>query len=109
MIETQEYLDAQGRSPFGQWFDDLDAQAAAKVRTVIARMETGHKSQIRAVGAGVMEYRIHYGPGCKVYFGQEGDILVILLGGGVKDTQQKDIEAARELWRDYRHRVGLDT
>lgn len=104
MIEIREYIDIRGRSPFGRWFDSLDARAAARVRTALARMEAGNLSNVRGVGSGVLERRIDVGPGYRVYFGRDGDTLIVLLGGGTKARQQRDIEEARELWREYRRR-----
>ncbi len=105
MIEIREYVDDRGRSPFGRWFDGLDARAAARVRTSLARMEAGNLSNVRGVGAGVLECRINVGPGYRVYFGRAGDALIVLLGGGTKARQQRDIEDARRLWREYRGRA----
>ena len=65
-------------------------------------MRKGNLSNARSVGSGVHEFRIHFGPGYRVYFGREGDALIILLGGGVKARQQRDIEMARRLWADYK-------
>ena len=65
-------------------------------------MRKGNLSNARGVGSGVHEFRIHFGPGYRVYFGREGDALIILLGGGVKARQQRDIEMARRLWADYK-------
>ena len=67
-------------------------------------MEQGNLSSAKGVGRGVFEYRIDFGPGYRVYFGRDGDVLIILLGGGTKGRQQHDIEAARTRWRDYRRR-----
>jgi putative addiction module killer protein len=63
VIDVREYLDAAGRSPFGKWFKALDPTAAAKVTIAIARMTQGHLSNVKAVGGGVLEYKIHFGPG----------------------------------------------
>ena len=104
MIEIREYLDDRGRSPFGRWFDSLDASAAVRVRTSLARMEAGNLSNIRGVGNGVLECRINVGPGYRVYFGRDGDTLIVLLGGGTKTRQQRDIDDARQLWQQYRRR-----
>ena len=104
MIEIREYIDDRGRSPFGRWFNGLDAGAAAKVRTSLARMEAGNLSNVRGVGRGVLERRVNVGPGYRVYFGRDGDTLIVLLGGGTKARQQRDIERARELWQEYRRR-----
>ena len=104
MIEIREYVDSRGRSPFGRCFDGLDAGTAARVRTSLARMESGNLSNVRGVGSGVLECRINVGPGYRVYFGRDGDRLIILIGGGTKARQQRDIEGARELWQEYKRR-----
>ena len=67
-------------------------------------MEQGNFSGVTGVGAGVLECRIHFGPGYRVYFGKDGDALIILLGGGTKKRQQQDIETVRDLWREYKRR-----
>ena len=67
-------------------------------------MESGNLSNVRGVGSGVLECRIHVGPGYRVYFGRDGDTLIVLLGGGTKERQQRDIEDARDLWREYKRR-----
>lgn len=107
MIRVVEYLNEAGRSPFGDWFDGLDAQAAVKVRRSVARMELGNFGDAKSVGKGVVECRIDFGPGYRVYFGRDGDELVILLAGGTKKRQQRDIETAHALRADYEaHRKG---
>jgi putative addiction module killer protein len=70
----------------------------------IARLEQGNLPNVKGVGEGVLEYRINFGPGYRVYFGRDGNELVILLTGGTKKRQQRDIQAAIELWADYRRR-----
>jgi putative addiction module killer protein len=104
MLAVREYLDRQGSSPFAKWFQGLDAVAAAKVTTALFRMEAGNFSKAKSVGAGVLENRIDFGPGYRVYFGKDGDTLVILVGGGTKKRQQRDIATAKDRWRDYRRR-----
>ncbi len=104
MIEIREYVGTEGRSPYGKWFDGLNAQAAAKVATALVRMEQGNLSNAKGIGAGVSEYRIDFGPGYRIYFGKDGDMLIILLGGGTKKRQQRDIEVAKTLWREYKQR-----
>ncbi len=91
-----------GSSPFGKWFSELDANAAAKVTTALYRMEQGNLSNVKPVGKGVLEYRIDFGPGYRIYFGQEGAELIILLSGGSKRTQSKDIKRAQTLWAEYK-------
>ncbi len=104
MFEIGEYVDARDLSPFARWFNRLNAQAAAKVTTALSRMEQGNLSNVKAVGGGVFENRIDFGPGYRIYFGRDGEVLIVLLGGGTKARQQRDIEAARNLRREYRTR-----
>src|SRR3989304_4994235 len=99
-----EYLDKYGNSPFGRWFSRMNAVAAAKITTVLYRMEQGNFSNAKSVGSGVFEYKVDFGPGYRIYFGQDGKVLVILLHGGIKQRQHLDIEFARELWTDYKAR-----
>ncbi len=104
MIEIREYIDTKDRSPYGDWFYRLKAQAAAKVAIAIVKMGQGNLSNVKGVGSGVFENRINFGPGYRVYFGKEGDTLIILLGGGTKKRQQNDIDEAKMLWREYKRR-----
>jgi putative addiction module killer protein len=104
MIEVREYTDPHGRSPFQQWFEDLDARAAAKVTVALIRLQQGNMSNVKGVGGGVQELRIDYGPGYRVYFGKDGEHLVILLGGGTKKRQSRDIQTAQDRWAAYKAR-----
>lgn len=104
MFEISEYVNSQGTSPFARWFKRLDSIAAAKVTTALYRMEQGNLSNVKGVGSGISEQRINFGPGYRIYFGRDGDRLIILLGGGTKARQQRDIESARIHWRNYRQR-----
>jgi putative addiction module killer protein len=99
-----EYLDALGRSPFRRWFDGLDATAAARVGAYLYRLEQGNFSRVEGVGGGVFELRIDFGPGYRVYFGKDGDMVVILLGGSAKKDQDAAIERALKAWPDYKRR-----
>ncbi len=76
--------------------------ARAKVTRAIARLEQGNFSNVKSVGEGVLEYRIDFGPGYRVYFGRDGDTLVILLTGGTKKRQQRDIDAAHAFWQHHK-------
>ncbi|HAK89568.1 MAG: addiction module protein [Nitrospirae bacterium GWC2_46_6] len=100
-IKVTEYL-KDGVSAFGEWFNRLDSHAAAKVSTALYRLEQGNFSNVKSVGKGVSEYKIDFGPGYRIYFGQEGDYLIILLGGGSKKNQNKDIKTAQMLWAQYK-------
>lgn len=104
MIEVLEYRDQKGKWPFAGWFNRLDATTAAKVAVAIERMRMGNLSDAKSVGGGVFEYRLHTGPGYRIYFGKDNDTLVVLLGGGTKRRQQADIAKAQNLWSEYRRR-----
>ena len=103
-MEIKEYLAPNGRSPFGKWFDRLNSEAAAKVTVAITRMAKGNLSNIESVGQGVHEYKINFGPGYRVYFGKDGEELIILLAGGTKKKQSRDIAEAQAIWADYKKR-----
>jgi putative addiction module killer protein len=94
----------EGRSPFEEWFSSVDSAARAKVAAMISRLEQGNTSNVKSVGEGVLEYRINFGPGYRIYFGRDGATLVILLTGGTKKRQQRDIAAAAVLWTAYKRR-----
>jgi putative addiction module killer protein len=104
MIEIRGYIDEKGNKRFAQWLEGLDAAAAAKVTIALARMEQGSLSKVKGVGSGVFGYKIDFGPGYRIYFGRDGDRLVILIGGGTKKRQQQDIAAAQECWAAYKRR-----
>ena len=104
MIGVREYLDVNGRSPFGRWFDQLDRTAAAKTVVALTRITLGNFSNVKSLGGGVLECRIDYGPGYRIYFGREDDAIVILLGGGSKKRQSNDIQDAKARWKNYKER-----
>ncbi len=86
---------------YARWFRRLlDKQAKARINARIRRLSLGNPGNVRAVGKGVSELRIDYGPGYRVYFVQQGQFLAILLAGGDKSTQDQDIEKARNLARE---------
>ncbi len=100
--EIQNYLTADGRSPFEEWLDSLrDTRAIDKIEKRLKRVASGNLGDYAGVGEGVYELRIDYGSGYRVYFGQIGLIIVLLLCGGDKSTQKQDILRAKEYWRDY--------
>ena len=108
MLTVREFLERDGSSPFAKWFAGLDARAAAKITTAVRRLELGNFSNVKGVGAGVFEYKIDFGPGYRVYFGKDGDTLVILLGGGTKKTQDSDIATAHARRQDYKKRKAKE-
>lgn len=103
MHELRYFVAPDGRSPFEGWFSGLDPVARAKVTVALSRLEQGNVSNVKSVGGGVLELRIDFGPGYRVYFGRDGRVLVILLSGGTKKRQQSDIAAAAKHWDAYRH------
>jgi len=101
--EIERYVTADGQIPFDNWFDSI---RVSKTQTIISkrldRVRMGNLGDYRSVGGGVFELRIDYDPGYRIYFGQVGTTIVLLLCGGDKSTQIKDIRQAQEYWRDYR-------
>jgi putative addiction module killer protein len=99
------YTARDGTEPFTDWLDGLrDRQARALIRVRLDRISLGNFGDSRPVGEGVMEARIDFGPGYRVYFGRDGEVVVILLCGGDKSTQDRDIRRAKEYWSDYGNR-----
>lgn len=106
VIQLLEYVTATGHSPFAKWREKLDPTTRARVTIAAFRLEAGNFSAAKGIGAGVFELRLDFGPGYRIYFGKDGDRLVILLGGGTKKRQQSDIEAAQTLWREFKQTKG---
>lgn len=106
MIQVEEFITDENVSPFRRWFDALDHQAAAWVTIAVDRLSEGNTSNAKALSEGVSELRINRGPGYRIYFGWDGKLLVILLGGGTKRRQQNDIQTALSHWRSYKARMA---
>jgi len=104
MIQVEEFVTDEDVSPFSRWFDALDGHASALVTIAIDRLGEGNTSNAKSLGEGVSELRINRGPGYRIYFGWDSKVLVILLGGGTKRRQQRDIQAALRHWRSYKVR-----
>jgi|SRR6185369_1824371 len=102
MLQIRYYVTEDGKQPFADWFALLDPVARAKATRAITRMEQGNLSNVKSVGGGVLEYKINFGPGYRIYFGRDGETLVILLTGGTKNRQQRDIREAQSYWQDYK-------
>ncbi|MCK0754243.1 MULTISPECIES: type II toxin-antitoxin system RelE/ParE family toxin [Chromohalobacter] len=102
-IELREFLRDDGSSPYQEWFEGLDAQAAAKVATAEYRMSMGNTSNIKWF-EGIGEYRIDWGPGYRIYLARDGEQLIVLFGGGTKKRQQADIDNAKALRDEYKRR-----
>jgi len=96
------YETDNGDCPYEDWFDRLkDRRAQAKIKLRISRVEEGKMGDGKPVGAGVVELIVNYGPGYRIYVGQIGSTMVLLLCGGDKSTQVADIANAKEYWTDY--------
>jgi putative addiction module killer protein len=105
IIEIRQYQTADGHTPFVEWLHALrDRRANQAIAARILRMQAGNRGDWKTVGAGVFELRIDVGPGYRVYCGQDGATLVLLLCAGDKRTQPKDIKHARDYWKDYQAR-----
>lgn len=105
MFEIQHYRTAQGVDLFDRWIEGLrDRKVVAKVLTRINRVSLGNFGDYRALDGGVSELRIDWGPGYRVYFARVGKVILLLLSGGDKTTQQKDIENAKAYLQDYKDR-----
>ena len=99
------FVTDDGRGLFFEWFNRLkDARGQVAIVRRIDRVEDGNFGDHSYVGQGVWELRIHFGPGYRVYYGEDGHFLVILLCGGDKHSQNKDIRKAQELWQVYRRK-----
>ena len=102
MIKVVRYIRSDGSDDFGTWLEKQSSEIRARIQTRIDRMELGNFGDYKGVGAGVFELRVHSGPGYRVYYGRDGDLLVILLVGGTKKRQARHIERAIANWTAYR-------
>ena len=101
--QVLELLQPDGASAYAQWFDTLVPDVAAKITTAKLRMQLGNFSNV-VWFRGIGEYKIVFGAGWRIYFAKDGLQVIILLGGGSKKTQQRDIDTALALWADYKRR-----
>lgn len=101
--KIEEYLRADATSPYEEWFMSLNTIAATKITTLKLKMELGNISNVKWF-RGIGEYRLDWGPGYRVYIGRDSERLIILLGGGTKKGQQKDIDRAEAMWEEYKAR-----
>lgn len=105
MLELFRYQRADGREPFTDWLEGIrDKVAQARIRVRLRQIQAGNFGDTAAVGGGVSELRIHVGAGYRVYYGRHGQMVVILLCGGDKRSQSKDIVLAKELWAEWKRR-----
>ena len=99
-IEIEIYQELSGKQPYLNWENGLSRDVRAIVTARLARIRVGNFGDCKTFD-GINELRIHYGPGYRVYFGKKGRTIVILLCGGDKSTQKKDIKKAKVFWKDY--------
>jgi putative addiction module killer protein len=109
-METQPrtihiFHDYRGKEPFTDWVRSLSRQHRARVFTRLDRVETGNMGDCKSLGGGVFELRLHFGPGYRIYFGEEGTTIILLLCGGDKSSQRKDIQRAKSYWEAYQTNV----
>lgn len=99
------YEDRKGTYPAFEWLEKLkDKKTRVIIKGRIRRLEDGNLGLTRSIGQGLIELKIDYGPGYRVYLGFDGDTIIVVLATGDKSTQSKDIESARTRWRDYKER-----
>lgn len=101
--ELQFYQTPNGREPFIEWFESIQNQETQdRIQKRLDRLVLGNLGDCRTVGGGVFELRIHFGAGYRVYFGEVDNTIVLLLCGGDKSSQTRDIERAKNYWREYK-------
>jgi putative addiction module killer protein len=100
-FRIREFVNSEGRSPFRDWLDQLDGVTRARIQARILRFELGNLGDHRAIADGVWEARLTFGPGYRVYFGKAGKVVILLLVGGDKSSQSKDIARARSYWAQF--------
>jgi putative addiction module killer protein len=97
------YRDEYGREPFSQWMDSIkDTRTHARIDNRLERLRVGNFGDSRSLGSGVYELRLHFGPGYRIYYGKLGNRIVVLLVGGDKSSQARDIQKAQRYWEDYK-------
>jgi putative addiction module killer protein len=105
--ELKRYITSEGKIPILEWLASLrDLRAKSKINQRLDRIQIGNLGDYKFVGDGVYELRIDYGGGYRIYFGQVGLVVILLLCGGDKSTQNRDIRRAKEYWRDYEQRTN---
>ena len=105
MIEVFRYQREDGQEPFSDWVNALrDKIAQARIRIRLRQLQAGSFGDCEPVGEGVVELRVHVGPGYRVYCGRHGKAVVLLLCGGDKSSQKTDIKRAKALWAEWKGR-----
>lgn len=98
------YVDRRGKEPFVIWLESIrDSIIRARIKNYVRRLEFGHSGDYKSLGKGLFELRLHFGAGYRVYIGNDGETIIILLCGGDKHSQVKDIAQATKYWEDYKN------
>ena len=101
-LTIREYITPDGKNPFRDWLKSLNMTVQARIQARVLRFESGNLGDHKTVGGGVWEARLDFGPGYRLYFGRIGGAVILLLAGGDKASQSKDIAAAKHYWNDFR-------
>lgn len=101
VIELIECVDEKGTAPYAVWRESLERTVRTRVVLAVFKLAAGNYSATKGIG-GIFELRIDFGPGYRVYFGKDGEEVILLLGGGTKQRQQRDIDHAKFLWSEYK-------
>jgi putative addiction module killer protein len=100
------YADEDGNEPFQVWIDNLrDQQGRRRIISRLFRVQQGNYGDVEPIGEGLSELRLFFGPGYRVYFGEDAGNIVVILCGGDKASQDRDIEAAKDYWKEYKSRA----
>ena len=99
--EVLVYRDRSGESPYREWLESLDWKTQDRIVLRVARLKWGQFGDFKALDGGLYELRLFFGPGYRVYFAERRGKMILLLGGGNKSTQKKDIKIAKENWKTY--------
>jgi putative addiction module killer protein len=106
IVEVRQYQTVEGMTPVAEWLEGLrDGATRARITARLDRVKAGLLGDWKSLSGGVCELRIDHGPVYRVYYGQESTTLILLLCGGDKNTQAKDIERAHAYWKDYKARL----
>ena len=103
---VKKYITEDGKCPFDEWFNQLDSSLQARIDVRLDRVSLGNFGDRKSLEGGIFELRFQFGAGYRIYFGLKGNQIVILLVGGSKKTQSKDIKTARRLWKAYQQENG---
>jgi putative addiction module killer protein len=105
-LTVREYLTPDGKNPYREWLESLTTAVRARLQARVLRFELGNLGDHKNVGGGVWEARVMFGPGYRIYFGKDGNAIIVLLAGGDKGSQVKSIARAQQRWRDYLEAKG---